>query len=649
VVAASTRSGSASELINTTLSAGIYYVQVSAANSTTAYTLNVAASPVPVNVAPTNLQFGLSKTVYKATENLTIANAWVYDANGATDLARVDFKLRKADGTVIDLSDATSFAPYTYSPQWAGFNYSLNLKDLAAGNYTLQAIAYDKAGLASSLVSREFKLEAPNFAPEALRFELSKQTFLSTETLSVVNGAVFDANGAIDLARVDFKLVRADGSILDVSDAVSFTAASDTRLANFSYSLSLKDFAAGNYSLRGVAFDRSGASGNLVSQHFTIQADIDPWLSANLRDRGLIDLTNTLAKDGQLVRTDMIALFRNAGDQGIVDATELLDLQTIVNNAVRFQMLDHVRVLSSKIAHGTIANVRAGIGNLVGNSTLNQLERLIGKWFLGNDRPAAPGGYTLTYREFKTGSLFGNDNQFSYQDVKQGYLGDCYFLASLAANAQQRPSNIREMFIDNGDGTFTVRLYGQTNGKIAGAADYLTVDRWLPTNVSANGYTGQRFAYFDEANVGLWVALAEKAYAQFAESGVTQRDFNLNSYGEIEGGWGYRAMPSISGISGGYYAGTSWSNTGPRTGEFPGLAAIDNLLKSGKALTADTGYYTTLNIVQWHEYMVVGVDLSRGTVTLYNPWGVTRSGETNGIRTLSYNDFKLNFNIVNVA
>jgi hypothetical protein len=280
------------------------------------------------------------------------------------------------------------------------------------------------------------------------------------------------------------------------------------------------------------------------------------------------------------------------------------------------------------------------------------METLIGKWFLGLDRPSTvvpANGDTparnITYG-LASGSLFGNDGTFSYQDIKQGYLGDCYFLASLGAVALQNPSAIQNMFINNGDGTYTVRLFGQNNGTVNTAADYVTVDSYLPVNVSDGFYSGLLFANYDSANVGLWVALAEKAYAQFAESGVSQRDTATNNYGSIEAGFGHRAMPSILGSNASFYSDINYAG---RAGNFLSLSSIASLLASGSAMAAGTISNPELGIIGLHEYVIVGADTVNSTLTLYNPYGITSTGETNGIRVISYNDFKANFDLIDVA
>jgi len=50
----------------------------------------------------------------------------------------------------------------------------------------------------------------------------------------------------------------------------------------------------------------------------------------------------------------------------------------------------------------------------------------------------------------------GDASDIDPNDVRQGQLGDCYFLATLASIAQQDPERIRNMVEANSDGTYTV-------------------------------------------------------------------------------------------------------------------------------------------------------------------------------------------------
>ncbi len=163
----------------------------------------------------------------------------------------------------------------------------------------------------------------------------------------------------------------------------------------------------------------------------------------------------------------MISIFRDAKDGGVIDASELTDLRTLVSNSTLFTMADSVKVLSNKIANSDVANTRSTIGNLFAGSSDTQMENLIGKWFLGTARPVASGTYS-----YVSGSLF--QNGLSADDVDQGAVGDCYYVATLASIAQEKPDYIQNMFTDNGDNTFTVRFYNN------GVADYVTVDGLIP-------------------------------------------------------------------------------------------------------------------------------------------------------------------------
>lgn len=381
---------------------------------------------------------------------------------------------------------------------------------------------------------------------------------------------------------------------------------------------------------------------------------ITDWFDGNIQDAGLRAIARSSFADNVLSRNEMIAIFTNAEDGNMIDGTELNDLRTLVANTSFIQMPEFVRVLSNKVVNPNAANQfyqGTNLGNLAAGSSAGQMENLINKWFRGSDRPTAPSGYTMSYQK-AAGNLFGTDGTFSYQDLKQGYLGDCYFLASLGSIAYKNPAAINNMFIandDNNDGvidSYTVRFFGQNYGNVTTGADYVTVDLFLPTNVAYNGYTGQRFAYYDNSTVGLWVALAEKAYAQFAEAGITQRPSTINSYGTIESGWGMQAMPSISGRTANCYSDT---NLYGKIGNFPALATIVNDLANGKAMTAGSTSNPGFGITQDHEYIILSASLSDGYITLYNPHGVTASGETNGFRVISYNDFRTNFDTINLV
>lgn len=315
-----------------------------------------------------------------------------------------------------------------------------------------------------------------------------------------------------------------------------------------------------------------------------------------------------------LDRNETISFFRSAQDGGKVSKQEFQDFKTLTqqSKSVWSQSLDYVRNLASKVINGDLANQTyqgKALGNLEAGSTAVQLDKLIDKWFYGGDRPVAKSyfennPYVYKYAE---GSLFHDINR---EDIVQGGIGDCYFLAGLATVADNAPSTIENMFIDNGDGTYTVRFY-----KKPGVADYVTVDRYLP--VTSDGY----FAYqgstskFDNPDNELWAALAEKAYAQANESGWTGQD-GTNSYTGIEFGVGAKALRHITGNSAKFYP-TQIS-----------LDLFKEVVGYGVGLTfSSRGSYDLVDgsIVAAHSYSFAGFNEVTGKLRLFNPWGINPS------------------------
>ncbi len=329
------------------------------------------------------------------------------------------------------------------------------------------------------------------------------------------------------------------------------------------------------------------------------------WFSQNLKDQQILIKTRSLAADGQLSRTDMIAIFRDAKDGNVIDSNELKDLRTIVSNASYFKMQDHVRVLSNKIVNGDIANKKyqgTSLSDLYSGSSGEHMEKLVGKWFLGSDRPAIESKYQY---QLPKGSLFSNG--ISYKDINQGALGDCYFLAGLGEIAFRSPQTIQSMFIDNGDNTYTVRFSKN------GVADYVTVDKYLPIDASgffAYAQPGEIDRKYNDPNNELWVALAEKAYAQLNESGWIGQN-NTNSYKGIEGGSDGDVVTQITGRK------TSYSTSF-------NLNTMVSAFNSGSLIgvsSKDYAYQVASNIVPNHAYFVIGYNSSTQKFKLYNPWG----------------------------
>ena len=133
-------------------------------------------------------------------------------------------------------------------------------------------------------------------------------------------------------------------------------------------------------------------------------------------------------------------------------------------------MPGYVQVLAGDVVNGNAANATylgQPLGNLAVGSSAAQLNDLINKWFLGTDLPALCDS-SLVYTS-AAGSLFPHTP--SHADEYQGELGDCYFISALGTLADSNPAAVENMFINNGDGTYTVRFYTGTYGAIYNYSD----------------------------------------------------------------------------------------------------------------------------------------------------------------------------------
>ncbi len=353
--------------------------------------------------------------------------------------------------------------------------------------------------------------------------------------------------------------------------------------------------------------------------------------SGNLQNAALANLVTSLDADGSISRQDMIQILRSVGGDGVVDATEFSDLKKILNQAGTLNIPGYVQVLAGDVINGNAANATfqgQALGNLAAGSSAAQLNKLVDKWFLGADHPALC-NTSLVYKSV-AGSLFPHTP--SHTDEYQGQLGDCYFISALGTLADSNPAAVQNMFIDNGDGTFTVRFYTGTYGTIynysdgsisagftnnIGTADYVTVDRMLPTATSGMlAYADYGANYTNTAN-SLWIPLAEKAYAQWNQTGKEGRD-GLNAYASIQGGW----MATVDAQVLGYNA-TDYIMT--NTNKQVAISA----LAAKKAVTIGTLQWsgTNLGLYASHAYAIIGYNASTDKFTLYNPWGSNQPGQ----------------------
>jgi hypothetical protein len=607
---------------------GIAYDKTGAASNTVRLGLTLNNSGLSLTTAKKITFSGNTQTFADRVDSTNINDFYSFSltASGTVNIA-VDGLSANADVQLI--RDANSNGLFdggevvTGSYKTATTSESIRTT-LNTGNYFLRV--YSQGG------NTNYNLKVwQDVAPNALDFKLNATTFFTTDNLRVTNAGVSDSNGISDLSKVDFRIQRADGTWLDVADVTSFTADLKTASrATFGYSLSLNslNLTAGSYTLQGIAYDKAGTASNTVKQTFTIATSttsIQDWFSQNLIDQELIRLTRNLAADGSLNREDMLDIFRNAQDNSAIDANEVTGLRALVGASTPFTMQEPVKWLSKQVANAASA----------GMSATNFESNLVGRWFLGTVAPTPVfNDKTLTYSVVQ-GSLYGSANEARIGDIDQGGLGDCAFLSALGStfgrqsddSGNTSSSIINSMITDNGDNTYTIRFYSTTFND-PGEAQYVTVDRRIATGVAAK-----------RNNNVLWVALVEKAYAQWIEwrTGVN----------------GYDAIGNGSTLSNPLRYVTGQQTTNYDVSKLT-FSTLETALKNGQAVTAArVGSTDSTYIVTAHAYSVTNVYVKSGgeqRVIVRNPWGVdgkALSGTNDGFIDLSFDEFiqSLNYGI----
>ncbi len=389
----------------------------------------------------------------------------------------------------------------------------------------------------------------------------------------------------------------------------------------YTWTATLGSFPSGSNSATAVyTAPKTAGSDKVTVTHGTYSASTGVTIAApsplGLKDPLLATEVQTelSGSGGQLTRIDMIAILQYVATEngGVLSSTDLTDLKTLVNtDASTLKTPNYVEVLAADVVDGNVANAHyqgQTLGNLAVGSSATQLDDLVGKWFLGTDLPAANAEGSYTYSSAAT---FASDPLFSsagpsYSDLAQGDLGDCYLLSALGSIAKASPQDIENMFINNGDGTYTVRFFTSS-----GTADYVTVNTALPVSSSK----GSSLIY---SNLGvgnsLWLPLAEKAYAQWNETGNEGRG-GKNDYASTEGGW----MGDVYGQVLGYSAQNVYSMSSS-------TQLINAVTTSADAVTIGTdgtfNYSSSTGLYGDHAYVVLSYNSSTQLFQLYNPWGI---------------------------
>jgi len=219
------------------------------------------------------------------------------------------------------------------------------------------------------------------------------------------------------------------------------------------------------------------------------------------------------------------------------------------------------------------------------------------------------------------------------EDVRQGYVGDCYLLAVLAGLAKQQPKKITQMIQENADGSYTVSFAGievPIDPQNPVSTPPLKSVKVSPITETLSADLGKRGA--------LWPVIIEKAYMQAKGEGEVKKGFPTVD----EGGY--------PGIAGQEILGTKAETFNP--------GQMDSKLLMGKLKAAlDNKHVVTAfgpqeedvseDFRKWaeekkrqfvfgHAYTILEVKGQR--IRLYNPWGEKHPNKDTG--WVSVEDFK---------
>ncbi len=375
--------------------------------------------------------------------------------------------------------------------------------------------------------------------------------------------------------------------------------------------------------------------------------------------------------DSVLTKKELENLLYSAGDGGEVSAQEFNDLRVISGNLSSYlapdtatyyqQIFDNVVLGSVANAHYTGGDLQSqALGDLQAGSSSEHLDQLIGKWFLGSDLPSPllPGDAAAGKKDkigvyaFAHGPLFSGPIEFS--DINQGNLGDCWFLAATASIASHKPETIRNLFIDNGDGTYGIRFQAVTREWESKSTSHywVTVNRQLPVlQFDPKMLLGVGSTPAKSPSDEIWPGLLEKAAAQASEMGIFEAirgiDNNTNSYNSLQGGLAEGLLilqPSYlvngtsnprrssiysSGIVRSLNSWQEWNSflssyqAAIASGNGPAVIGSDVITDTALDSRPQSSSSVDLGFINSHAYGLVGKGDVTSELVIYNPWGPT--------------------------
>ena len=295
------------------------------------------------------------------------------------------------------------------------------------------------------------------------------------------------------------------------------------------------------------------------------------------------------------------------------------------------KLIEQVRNSSSPLEQGALLrsldNVSGGRGNA---------DALV-RGYAAPSQTSGGGTIVVMGSKYNEGSLYGAGGP-SMNDIQQNSFGDCYFVATLGAVANENPNMIRNAIkYDEKSQSFNVTLYDAKGQPQV----FNVTEKEIDANIGMGGGSRQDNGGFLTAP--LWPDVMEVAYAKQLDS--NHSDGLDEGYTDLaNGGWPADAMQSITGSKGhavqydkGWFE--SYSHARDEVGN-----QIKDALANDKPVTAWTvpekdsrGVFDKISgkaipqdgLLDNHVYTVTSVYKdSKGDwqVVMRNPWGHNNLG-----------------------
>lgn len=220
----------------------------------------------------------------------------------------------------------------------------------------------------------------------------------------------------------------------------------------------------------------------------------------------------------------------------------------------------------------------------------------------------------------------------SSEAIAQGSVGNCFFLASLTAVAENAPHLIPDMIEENGSGSYTVTFPGDPSHPVTVSA---------PTEAEMGLFQGG-------STFGIWPSVLEKAYGQYLQ---TYKGYDSATPTQAADGGGNSA-DVLSLLTGQEYRRVAvdsmteaeltrlLSSMSTSSSVTPMVACIAGD-SDGKKTESSDGYPKD------HAYGILDYSLygNDGYIELRNPWG-SEFGSVEGTSRISVDQFRENFTAV---